>query len=510
MKQWVGFVAMCLGLFMAILDIQIVASALPQISASLHIPLDGLSWIQTAYLITESIGIAMSARLSSAMSSRWLFACGSLGFALASFACGRSHSFASLIVWRSLQGIAGGVITPIVFAAGYKMFSFDVKQRAIVLAGTVIMLAPSIGPFLGGYIAQNATWHWIFYINVPLGILVATVVAFTVRVDEGRFAAWRTIDVFAFIALSCGLAALQILLKVAPEDHWLSVRAYVLLCVVAVSGFIFIERCLNRPNPLVDLSPLHSASFSAASILNFVLGASLFASVYLTSLFLGFVRYHTALEIGQIMTVAGVAQLLAAPFAAWADKKIPSGRLAVCGFLLLALGTFSNAFQMPRTDFAGLFLPQVERGAAVLFCIVSITGLALDPLPTSEVSNASGLLNLMRNIGGAVGIGIVDTIINIRPPEIVSGILVALQRDDAAKAAFVGIPSGFLAGSSGNPDASDLAFIKPIIERAAATIAFNEAWLLVSATIVASLLVLPLVAMYRHRYRKAATSEQCV
>jgi MFS transporter, DHA2 family, multidrug resistance protein len=499
MKQWFGFVAMCLGLFMAILDIQVVASALPQMANALHVPLDELSWIQTAYLIMESIGIAISGRLSMAISSRWLFAFGSFAFALTSFGCGRSHSFVTLIAWRALQGVAGGVITPIVFAAGYKMFSYDLKERAILLAGGVTMLAPSIGPFLGGYVAQKASWEWIFYINVPIGVLVAIVVASTVRIDQGNSNAWRTIDALAFIALSGGLAALEILLKVAPEDHWVSARTYLLLCAVGLTGFVFIKRCLHRAHPLVDLSPLRQASFSGASILNFVLGASLFASVYLTSLFLGFVRYHTALEIGQIMTVAGVSQLLAAPLAAWADKKVPAGRLALCGFILFALGAFSNGFQTPRTDFAGLLIPQIERGAAVLLCIVPITGLALDPLPTSEVSNASSLFNLIRNIGGGVGIGIVDTIINIRPPQIVNGLLAALQHGDRAKAAFVGIPLSFLSGNPGNLDPSDLTFIKPIIERAAATIAFNEAWLLVSASIVVSLLVVPLFAASRYR-----------
>ncbi len=492
MKQWFGFLAMCLGLFMAILDIQIVASALPQIAAALHVPVDELSWVQTAYLIMESIGIAISGRLSMATSSRWLFSFGSLGFALTSFACGRSHGFVSLVAWRSLQGITGGVITPIVFAAGYKMFSFDVKERAIILAGAVTMLAPSIGPFLGGYIAQEASWNWIFYINVPLGVFVAAVVAYTVRVDRGTSDAWRTIDALAFVALSVALAALEILLKLGPEDHWTSARTYMLLFAVGLSGFIFIKRCLTRPDPLVDLSPLRRGSFSGASVLNFVLGAALFASVYLTSLFLGFVRYHTALEIGQIMTVAGVSQLLAAPLAAWADKKMLSGRLAACGFMLFALGAFSNAFQTPRTDFAGLLIPQIERGAALLFCIVPITGIALDPLPASEVSNASSLFNLARNIGGAVGIGIVDTIINIRPPKIATGLLVELQHGDKAKAAFVGIPPSFLAGNAGNLDPSDLTFIKPIIERAATTIAFNEAWLLVSGAIIVSLITVPL------------------
>ncbi len=493
MKTWLGFVAMCVGLFMAILDIQIVSSALPKISVALHVPLDDLSWVQTAYLITESIGIALSARLSNALSSRVLFAVAALAFAVTSLGCGLSHSFWSLITWRVAQGLAGGVMTPIVFAAGYKMFSQDVKDRAVLIAGGVTMLAPSIGPLLGGYVAQALSWGWIFYINVPLGIAVAGIVAATVRADSATPSAWRNIDIYSFLALSCGLAALQILLKVGPEDHWTKTRTYFLLFATGVATYVFVRRCLTQREPLLDLSPLGNSSFLAASVLNVVLGASLFASMYLSSLFLGFVRFHTPFEIGKIMTVVGVAQIAAAPFAASLDKKLPSRVLAGAGFTLFVLGALSNAFLTPRTDFSGLILPQVIRGAALLFCIVPITSVALDPLPSEALSNASSLFNLVRNIGGAVGIGIVDTIINLRPPAIATHLLSSLEHGRAAVAAFVGIPLGMFGGNPADADPSDLTFVRPIIERAAATIAFNEAWFLVAAIIALSLLLVPLL-----------------
>ncbi|MGP6156022.1 MAG: MFS transporter, partial [Vulcanimicrobiaceae bacterium] len=150
-RSWLGFTTMCLGLFMAILDIQIVAAALPRIATSLHTPLDELSWVQTTYLITEVIAIALSGRLARALSTRWLFAGASLGFVLTSLGCGLSHHYVTLIVWRTLQGLFAGTIVPTVFAAGYKMFPKALHARAILIAGALAMLAPSVGPLLGGY-----------------------------------------------------------------------------------------------------------------------------------------------------------------------------------------------------------------------------------------------------------------------------------------------------------------------------------------------------------------------
>lgn len=491
-REWLGFSVMSLGLFMAILDIQIVASALPRISQALHTPLDELSWVQTAYLITEVIAIAMSGRLARAMSTRVLFAVATFCFAATSLGCALSHDFVSLIVWRTLQGYAAGTIIPTVFAAGYKMFPKRLHPRAILIVGVVAMLAPSIGPFLGGYIAEKLAWNWLFYVNIPIGLAVTVIVWRVVRVDQADPAAWRTIDLPGFAALAICLGCLQTLLKIAPEDRWIAPRDYLLIAIVLGGGFIFVRRCLKRDEPLVDLAPLRHHGFVTACAYNFVLGIALFSSLYLLPLFLGFVRFHTPLEIGIIMTVMGVSQLAAAPLATIADRRLPAQWVAFLGFAMFAAGALGNAFQTPRTDFADLLWPQILRGAALLFCIMPITNVALDELPNEELSNASGLLNFMRNIGGAVGIGIVDTIVNVRPGAIGAHLLDLLVRGDAKTAAFVGIPVDLLRGVNlAHADPADIAFVKPIVERAAATIAFNEAWVLIGGLLAISLAIVP-------------------
>jgi DHA2 family multidrug resistance protein len=491
-REWIGFTVMSLGLFMAILDIQIVATALPRIAQSLHTPLDELSWVQTAYLITEVIAIAMFGRLARAMSTRWLFASASFGFAAMSLGCALSHDFVSLIVWRTLQGYAAGTMIPTVFAAGYKMFPKPLHPRAILLAGVVAMLAPSVGPVLGGYITQKLAWNWLFIINVPIGLAVAAIVIALVRVDQADRSAWRTVDIFGFAALTVCLGCLETLLKVAPEDRWVASRDYILMALMIAGGYVFVRRCVLRREPLVDLSPLRQVGFATACVYNFVLGVGLFSSLYLLPLFLGYVRFHSPLEIGIIMTVMGVSQLAAAPLATIADRRLPAQWVVFIGFALFGAGAFANAFQTPRTDFGDLLWPQILRGAALLFCILPITNVALDELPLEQLSNASGLLNLLRNVGGAVGIGLVDTIVNVRPGAIAKHLVDQLVLGNAQAAAFVGIPVDLLRGVDvAHADPGDVTFVTPIIARAAATVAFNEAWVLIGSFMLVSLLLVP-------------------
>ncbi len=493
-RTWVAFAAMCVGMFMAILDIQVVATALPRISRALSISLDRLSWIQTAYLISEVIAIALSGRLTRALSTRGLFTLGVAGFVAASIGCATSGTFVSLIVWRAIQGFCGGTIVPVIFAAGYKMFPKYAQPQAILVAGATTMLAPSLGPLLGGYLTQIFAWNWIFLINVPTGIAIAVIAFMLVRIDEADSSAWRTIDLIALLGLTATLSMLLILLKIAPSDRWVAPRDLLLSLGMLVAGIVFVRRCIGTDEALVDFSPLRMVNFSAACGYNFAIGLGLYASVYLLPLFLGFVRYHSPLQIGIILTVTGAAQLLAAPLATFADRRFAPAVVTAFGFSLFGLGCFANAFLTPRSDFTEVFWPQVCRGAAVLFCLLPITNVALKELPTECLANASGLFNLLRNIGGAVGIGLVDTIVNVRPEAIASQLALALTHGDARVADFVGFPVELVRGQTlATMDPFDLAFIRPIIARAATTIAFNEAWMLLAAIMAFSLLLLPLL-----------------
>ncbi len=413
---WLGYLAMCVGMFMAVLDIQIVASSLPDIQAGLGIPLDWLSWIQTAYLIAEIIAIPLTGWLTRLLSLRGLFLLAVAGFTLASAGCAASPSFTPLILCRIVQGFCGGAMIPSVFTAIFALFPERLHVRATAIAGVMAMLAPTLGPTIGGYITETYSWHWLFLINIGPGILAGAVAAIMLRSEPPDRSAAGRLDVVSLVLLSVFLAALELALKEAPERAWTDPITVMLLAVCGVAGAVGVRRCLDRARPLVDLRLFRDRCFAVGCFYSFVLGAGLYGTIYLLPLFLGFVRQHTALEIGEIMIVTGAAQLVTAPVAAVLEKRIDPRLLTACGYGLLGAGLIANGFSTYETDAPELFWPQLLRGAGVMLCLLPTTAVALEGKTGEALADASGLFNLMRNLGGAISIAVIDTILHWRPP----------------------------------------------------------------------------------------------
>jgi len=497
-SAWIGFIAMSIGMFMAILDIQIVASSLPDIQAGLAIPRHDLSWVQTSYLIAEVIAMMLSGFLTPVFSTGGLFAVAITGFTLCSIGCAISETWPMLIGFRAVQGFFGGAIIPTVFSAGYKIFPPTSQARATLVAGSLAVLAPTIGPCLGGYITDNYDWPWLFLVNVLPGLVIAPLVWWLIRVDRPDPSRLRAIDPIALIALCLGLAAIEVLLNQAPQDGWKSGWDFCYGAVALVAGWVGLARCRNRPTPLIALDLFASRRFAGACSLSFLFGACLYGSVYLLPLFLGFVRDHTALEIGVIMTAMGGAQILTAPIAAVADKRWAPARVAAVGLVLFAAGMLSNGFETPRSDAAALFWPQVLRGCGILLIMLPLITAALGCQPPERLADASALLNLLRNLGGAIGISLVDTLMQCRAPVLGTQIATRLSAGSRETAAFVGLPLDRFHGVPIGPvSADDRDFVRPLVEHAAATLAFNEAWLILGGIMVASLLLLPLLRQDR-------------
>jgi DHA2 family multidrug resistance protein len=225
-----------------------------------------------------------------------------------------------------------------------------------------------------------------------------------------------------------------------------------------------------------------------------VLGFGLYGSIYLLSLFLGLVRGHSPLAIGEIMIVTGISRLLMAPIAALLEVRLNARLLTAIGFGLFGIGVFANGFSGSSTDFSGLFWPQVLRGAAMMLCLLPATRLALDGWPQDDVADASGLFNLMRNLGGAIGIAVMDTILTQRTPGHAAALAARLQAGDASAARLVGLPTALFRGHDMGPvDAMTRAIVTPLVKRAALVQSFNEAWFLMAALFAASLLLLPAI-----------------
>jgi len=490
---WAGFLLMCLGMFMAILDIQVVATSLPTIQHALAISPDAMSWIQTAYLIAEVIAIPLTGLFTRVLTLRWLFVAAVTVFTLASIGCAFSGSFAVLLAFRVVQGFSGGVLIPAVFSAVFLLFPARLHTIATTVGGVVAVMAPTVGPVVGGWITETWSWPWLFLINVVPGMIAGSVSPLLLPRQDTNFGELKKLDAPSLVLLAGSLACLEIGLKEAPRLGWLSPICIGLLSASAVGIGIFVRRTLRAAHPVVQLSTLKRRSFAAGCGLSFCLGVGLFGSVYLMPVFLAFVRRHDAFEIGTIMLVTGVAQLVTAPFAAILESRIGARLLTACGFALLAVGLGLSAFQPRTADFDEMLWPQIVRGIAIMFCLLPPTRIALGALPEAEVADASGLFNLMRNLGGAIGIALIDTILYGRSGIYAEDFRIRLLAGDVTAAQAIGLGvDTFLNRPPGPPDGAAVAVVRPMVERAALALSVNEAWAMLACVAIAGLLLVPL------------------
>ncbi len=493
-RLWLGFGAMCVGMFMAILDIQVVASSLTTIADALGLSDSQLGWIQTSYLMAEVIAIPLTGLLTGAFSLRWMFAAATFAFTLASVGCALSSSIAALIACRVAQGFFGGMLIPAVFTAVFTLMPEAYRLRATTLAGALALLAPTLGPIVGGYLTQTHAWNWIFLINIVPGLVVTGMVAAYVRPDLADRSVLRRLDLTGLAAFTIALTLLELLLNEAPRRHWQGTFVAVSTAGCILGGVVGIWRCLTAAHPFVDLRRFSNIAFAAGCLFSFVLGLGLYGSIFLMSLFLGLVREHEPLVIGEILMVTGVAQLLTAPVSAWAETRAPPRLLTALGFGLFGAGLLANGFMAPQSDVAALFWPQVLRGAALMLCLLPTTRLALDLWPAAQVPEASALFNLIRNLGGAIGIAMISTLVAERASGHVTDLVARLQAGNPVTAAFVGLPTHLFHNRPMGPvDDMTRMLITPLIKRAALTQVLNEAWIVLGLLFALSLLALPLL-----------------
>jgi DHA2 family multidrug resistance protein len=501
-SNWAGFGVMCLGMFMAILDIQVVVTSLPTIQEALKMRPDQMSWVQTSYLIAEVVAIPLTGLLTRTLTMRWLAVTSLAIFTAASIGCAYSQSLTALLIWRVIQGLAGGLLIPQVFAAGFVLFTERGQALATTIAGVLAVLAPTVGPYVGGWITEAYDWSWLFLINIGPGTGAIVVSAWLLPRQETDLGLVRTLDYAALVSMGIALACLEIGLKQAPQQGWRSMPVIALFALSMSFGTLFVLRTLRSHQPVVDLRALQDRDFAMGSALSFILGVGLYGAVYLMPVFLAFVRAHHAREIGEIMVVTGAAQLVMAPIAVFLERRVSARVLTSIGFALFAIGLASSAFQTRATDFEEMVLPQLLRGIAVMLCLLPPIRIALGHLSAEAVANASGLFNLMRNLGGAIGLALIDTVLYGRGPVIGERLGHALERGDVEAARIVGLPMGeFLAYKPGTPlPPATLAYVRAAVERQATVEAINEAWALVAMlTIAGALAVLVIRPTNRDR-----------
>jgi MFS transporter, DHA2 family, multidrug resistance protein len=468
-------------MFMAILDVQVVATSLPSIQRALAISPDQTSWIQTAYLIAEVIAIPLTGFLMRVMTMRWLFVAALAMFTLASLGCASSASFEALVSWRIAQGFAGGLLIPAVFSAVFLLFPARLQNLATGLAGMLAVIAPTTGPIVGGWITETFSWHALFAINLVPGLVATIAAVFLLPRQRLQLKLLRQLDFVGLLLAAIALASLEIGLKEAPQRGWASLAVLTILGLSLAAFAGFVARSLRARHPMVELRTLADRNFSIGCGLSFTCGIGLFGSVYLMPVFLGYVRRHGAMEVGQIMLVTGLAQLVVTPLIVVLEQRIDARWLALFGFTGFAIGAAMSAMQTPQTDYDAMFWPQVVRGASVMFCLLPPTRLALAHLDAANIPDASGLFNLMRNLGGAIGLALIDTVIYGRAPIHAQEMKTQLIAGDRQVLAFLNIPwDAYVAHSKAPLDSQTEMAVRYMIETGATAKALNEAWALMA------------------------------
>ncbi len=410
-----AFSTMCVGMFIALLDIQIVSASLKDIGGGLSAGTDETVWVQTAYLIAEIIVIPLSGWLAHVMSTRWLFSVSAIGFTLTSLLCGWAWNIQSMILFRAMQGFLGGSMIPLVFTTAFIFFSGKQRVFAAATVGGIASLAPTLGPTVGGWITDNYSWHWLFFINLLPGAFVAVAVPLMVRIDRPNLSLLRGADYPGMVLMAVSLGCLEYTMEEGPRWDWFSDGTITATAwISAVAGILFIWRSLAFARPIVDLRALKERNFALGCFFSFIAGLGIFATIYLTPLFLSQVRGYSALQIGLAIFSTGIFQILSIPVYSYFANRVDLRWLLMFG---LACFAFSMWNFMPITHDWGareLLIPQAFRGMAQQFSVAPVVTLTLGSLAPERLKMASGLFNLMRNLGGAIGIAWCATLLNDR------------------------------------------------------------------------------------------------
>ncbi|MDE1918065.1 MAG: DHA2 family efflux MFS transporter permease subunit [Sphingomonadales bacterium] len=494
-RKYLILAVMAFGQFMALFDIQIVSASLRDVQAGLAAGPDEVSWVQTAYLMAELVMIPLSGYLANAMSTRWAFTFSAASFTFFSLMCGLSWNLASMIAFRAAQGFTGGTMVSLVFATAYTMFTG--KQRAVIPAilGAVSVLAPTLGPSAGGLITDLIDWRWLFFVNVVPGVMVALLASQVVRVDRPNPAMFARIDWSHLAAMAVFLAGLEYVLEEGPRHDWFGDQTIAIAGWCSFVGFVlFLERSFFSTNPLVKLSPFRRPTFAFACIFNLVLGVGMYSAVYLVPVYLGQVRGYDSLQIGTTVIVVGLAQMMSVVVATWLSQRIDMRYMITAGLSCFALSLWLSSDMNSSWGFWELAPSQALRGFAMMLCIVPSVTMALAGFQPAELKYASGLFNLMRNLGGAIGIAVVNTLLqnHVRMDSLWLG--EAMAHGAAPVNDTIAAMAGRMSAIDPDPRQALLTvqgLFARVAGREALTLAFNDVFRLLAWMFIAALVMVP-------------------
>ncbi|WP_293897599.1 DHA2 family efflux MFS transporter permease subunit [Phenylobacterium sp.] len=477
-KVFLGFGGMVIGQFMAMLDIQIVASSLTQIQSGIGASNDEIAWVQTIYLLAEVVIMPLTAYLTKMWGTRVFYVIACIGFILTSVGTGLSSSVPEMIVFRALQGLFAGAMIPPIFATAMTIFPPEKRLTANVVVGLIVTLAPTIGPTLGGHLTDLLSWRWLFFINIPVGALVVFLVWRYADFDKGDPTLGKGIDWWGLGLMTVFLLSMQYVLEEGNRDSWFEDTAILWLTVTAaVTGVAFIWRQLAYWQPIVSLRPFADRNFSLGIVMTFVTGVSLFGGTFLMPIFLGQVRGFSSAEVGTTMLVSGLSMFLSAPIVGRLVRVVDARLAMMVGFGLAGWAIQLGVRVTDQWGFAEFFTLQVVRGFGTMIAMIAAQQMSIATLPVTLMKDASGLINLIRNVAGAIGLAVLTTILSrqnvVHYTDLASA---ASMANPTTTAMMEGLSQMMTAGGLADPDATARKAMSLLMHRQAAVLSFGDAF----------------------------------
>jgi DHA2 family multidrug resistance protein len=400
---------------MEIIDTSVANVALPHMQGSLNAGTDEVTWVLTSYLVANAVVLPMTGWLSRVFGrKRFLMTCIVL-FTVASLLCGAAPNLAALIFFRVLQGAAGGALIPISQAILMETFPPHQRGMAMAIFGVGAMFGPIVGPALGGWITDNMTWRWIFYINLPVGIIAMSMCAFFIFDPEYLQKQRKetiSIDYWGLFLLTTSMGSLQVVLDKGQQEDWFSSSFIITFSLIFLFTLIALIRVeLTHQHPIINLRLFKNISFSAGNLIMFVVGFALYSSIMLIPLFLQTLMGYSATDAGMVMAPGGIATLITMPFVGAALAKRDGRKIVFLGLLLGAASMFIMQGLNLQGSFWDYTWPRIVLGFGLAMIFVPLTTVTLATITRSEMGNATGMFNLLRNIGGSVGIAMAATLL---------------------------------------------------------------------------------------------------
>jgi MFS transporter, DHA2 family, multidrug resistance protein len=503
-NPWLIAVSVMLATFMEVLDTTVVNVSLPHIAGSLSVTIDEATWALTSYLVANAIILPMTGWLASVFGRKNLLMISVVGFTVASFLCGLAPTLGTLIFFRIVQGATGGALQPLSQAVLLESFPPEDRGKAMGLWGLGVVVAPILGPVLGGWLTDSYSWRWVFYINIPVGIASLVMTKLFIFDPPYLSREKRKIDYWGIGMLAVGIGTLQFVLDKGQEADWFSSNVITTLSIIsAVTLIALIWHLLHTDDPVVDLRVFKARSYAVGVFLMTVVGFVLYGSLVLLPIMLQTLLGYPSLQAGIAMAPRGIGSFFMMPITGALTGRFDARKLLTIGLIVGGGTLLWLSYLNLQAGYWDIFWPQLVQGAGLALLFVPLTTVSMDPIPREKMGNATSLFNLMRNIGGSIGIATTGTMIARNQQRVTATLGENISAyDPTSQNMFLQMRAAFMAAGSDAVTATERAYaaLFGMLQRQAAMVSFVGLFQLLG---VVFLLLIPLVLLMKRPGSKA-------